>query len=87
MGIRFIWDKSQSAYILWCAANETHLFGGGGGKKNAGFESWWNEIKEVGEEVILKNQNFLKEKGEPLGKKAKEILRCSRQILQQKQEI
>ena len=36
-----------------------HLFGGGGGKKNAGFESWWNEIKEVGEEVIL-NQNFLK---------------------------
>ena len=46
-------------YILWCAANETHLFGGGGGKKNAGFESWWNEIKEVGEEVIL-NQNFLK---------------------------
>lgn len=72
-------------YILWCAANESHLFRKKGEKKSGSFENWWNEIKDVGEEVIQKNEQFLMERGGPLGEKAKEILRCSRKILHKKQ--
>jgi hypothetical protein len=72
-------------YLLWSAASHTHLFQPPASRTAP--DPWWNDIREVGEQVVADNQELLLERGQPLSLKAKEILRCSRSILQKKQEI